>query len=177
MYCIIIVLLISFLLFFYRKPQLNLIQNNEDIVYSPGYGTIMDIIYKDNTIHIPIFLSPLDIHYQIVPIGGVLTDVVYDNTGKFEIAYKVNKSNDNEKVIHTIVNKHGTFKLYQIAGILVRRISYYNNPPKKLITGELLGLIKFGSRVDIIIPDANNFKLNVKKGDKVKGISTILGYY
>ena len=51
MYCIII-LLISFLLFFYRKPQINLIQNNEDVVYSPGYGTIMDIIYKDNKIYL-----------------------------------------------------------------------------------------------------------------------------
>ena len=172
-----ILLLILFLIFFYRKPLIQLLPYNEDVVYSPAYGTIMDIIYKDNTIHIPIFLSPFDIHYQIVPIGGILTDVKYDNTGKFELAYKINKSSKNEKVIHTILNKHGIFKIYQIAGTLVRRITWYNNPIKKLITGELLGLIKFGSRVDIIIPNANKFNINVKKGDKVKGINTILGYY
>jgi|UniRef100_A0A6C0HE89 phosphatidylserine decarboxylase len=173
----VIFLLMLFLIFFYRKPSIKLLPYNEDVVYSPAHGTIMDIIYKNNTVHIAIFLSPFDIHYQIVPITGVLTDVKYDNTGKFELAYKVNKSNKNEKAIHTILNKHGIFKIYQIAGTLVRRIVWYNNPIKKIITGELLGLIKFGSRVDIIIPNANNFKINVKKGDKVKGINTVLGHF
>lgn len=167
-----------FLIFFYRKPTLKIIQYNEDIVYSPGYGTIMDITYnKDNTIRIPIFLSPFDIHYQIYPISGILTNILYDNTGKYELAYKVNKSNKNEKAIHTILNKHGEFKIFQIAGTLVRRISYFNKPITKINTGEFLGMIHFGSRVDIIIPNANRFNLSVKKGDKVSGIETILGYY
>ena len=112
-YCLLIILL--FLIFFYRKPSVMIIRNNEDIVYSPAYGKIMDIIYnKDNTIRIPIFLSPFDIHYQLYPIGGILTNILYDNTGKYELAYKVNKSNQNEKAIHTIINKHGEFKIFQI---------------------------------------------------------------
>lgn len=175
-YCLLIILL--FLIFFYRKPSVMIIRNNEDIVYSPAYGKIMDIIYnKDNTIRIPIFLSPVDIHYQLYPIGGILTNILYDNTGKYELAYKVNKSNQNEKAIHTIINKHGEFKIFQIAGTIVRRINYFNKPITKINTGELLGIIHFGSRVDIIIPNANNFNLNVTKGDRVSGMNTILGYY
>lgn len=175
---ILFLLIIAFLLYFYREPPLNIRPNDEDSVYSPACGTIMDVIYQnDNTVLIPIFLSIFDVHQQTFPVSGVVTDVKYDATGKFNIAYKVNKSNDNEKVIHTLHNKNGTFKIYQIAGLLARRISYYNHPFTKVENGQKLGIIYFGSRVDIIIPNANKFRLSVKKGQKVDGSNTLIGTY
>lgn len=177
----ILILILSFMLFllyFYREPPLNIRYNNEDDVYSPACGTIMDVIHQDdNTILIPIFLSIFDIHQQTFPVSGLISEVKHDETGKFNIAYKVNKSNDNEKVIHTIINKNGTFKVYQIAGLLARRINYYNDPSTRVENGQKLGLIHFGSRVDIVIPRANDFQLRVKKGQKVNGSDTLIGKY
>ena len=175
---ILFLILLAFLLYFYRPSPMNIRPNNEDDVYSPACGTIMDVIHQNNnTILIPIFLSIFDVHRQTFPVSGVITDVQYDATGKFNIAYKVNKSNCNEKVIHTLLNKNGTFKIYQIAGLLARRISYYNQPFAKVESGQDLGIIYLGSRVDIIIPNASNFHLLVKKGQKVDGSNTLLGSY
>jgi phosphatidylserine decarboxylase len=99
------------------------------------------------------------------------------HTGKFELAYELNKSNENEKCIHVINNKHGDFVVYQIAGFLVRRISYYDTLNKEYNSGEKLGLIHFGSRVDLIIPKADVFKLNVKEGDYVSGSESMIGEF
>ena len=174
----VIIAFVAFVAFFFRKPKNIIRLFNEDDVYSPAYGKIMDVIYNnDNTITIPIFLSILDIHYQNFPISGTLIDVQYDNTGIFEIAYKMNKSNMNEKVIHTIVNKNGTFKVYQIAGLIARRINYYNKPICNIENGDKLGIIYFGSRVDIIIPNADKFNLFVNKNDYMSGTHTLLGTF
>ncbi len=175
-------LIIAFLcccyFYFYRKPDIIIRQNEEDHVYSPAYGHIMDIIYQDdNTILIPIFLSITDIHYQTFPVSGKITDVVYDFTGEFHLAYQKNKSDENEKIIHTIENKNGKFQIYQIAGYYTRNIDYYVEPGTKIENGELMGLIHFGSRVDLIIPKADIFNLNVKKGEYVRGSETLIGSF
>lgn len=175
---LLILSIMIFLLYFYREPPMTIRKNDEDHIYSPACGTIMDIIYQsDNTILIPIFLSVFDIHQQTFPVSGLITDVKYDATGKFNIAYKVNKSNDNEKIIHTLKNKNGIFKIYQIAGLLARRINYFNDINTKIENGQKLGLIHFGSRVDIIIPNADRVELKVVKGQKVRGSNTLLGQY
>jgi phosphatidylserine decarboxylase len=171
--------LIAFLLFFYRYPfWLNLQNVDERAVSSPAYGTIMDIRKEDNgDYYIAIFLSPLDIHYQFAPITGEIIDKKYDATGKFELAYELNKSHQNEKAIYTIRSKRGDFKVFQIAGKLVRRISTFCQVGQQVNRGDPLGLIHFGSRVDIIIPNPkNDFQIGVKNGDKVSP-DTILGYY
>jgi phosphatidylserine decarboxylase len=131
----------------------------------------------DNTLYIAIFLSPLDIHYQFFPVSGIVKDIIYDKTGKFELAYELNKSNDNEKCIHVINNRHGDFIVYQIAGFLVRRISYYDKINEKYESGENLGLIHFGSRVDIVIPKADIFQLYVKEGDYMSGSESMIGEF
>ncbi len=177
-YYLIIAVIVLFLAFFYRKPT-NIIRiNNEDDVYAPAHGTIMDIIYNsDNTITIPIYLSLLNNHRQNFPISGNVLDIQYDNTGKFNLAYKINKSNINEKVIHTVINKNGTFKIIQIAGFLAKRISYYDTRNTYVQNGSDLGLIHFGSRVDLIIPNADKFTLFVKKNDITDGTNTLIGKY
>jgi phosphatidylserine decarboxylase len=175
---ILIFVILFFLAFFYRYPTETIREGNVDQVYSPAYGKIMSIKRRDdNTLYIAIFLSPLDIHYQFFPVSGKVKDITYDHTGKFELAYELNKSNENEKCIHVINNKHGDFVVYQIAGFLVRRISYYDTIDKDYNSGEKLGLIHFGSRVDLIIPKADMFKLYVKEGDYVSGSKSMIGEY
>lgn len=180
MFLFIVLFVILLYLFFYRYPNPIIRRNNFDCVYSPAFGKIMKIIRQpDNTLFIAIFLSPLGIHYQFSPVSGTIKDFKYDKTGQFELAYELNKSNNNEKAITTIQNKNGEFKIYQIAGFLVRRISSYmeNYKNTTIESGEAIGLIHFGSRVDIIIPKASEFNLKIKEGDYVNGFNTMLGYY
>jgi len=89
----------------------------------------------------------------------------------------LNKSNKNEKSIYTISNKNGDFIVYQIAGYLVRRISTYGKIGEKVDSGECMGIIYIGSRVDIIIPNSNKFKLLVKENELVRGFNSLLGHY
>jgi phosphatidylserine decarboxylase len=176
---IILILFLSFLLYFYRSPRTKIIHNNFDIIYSPAYGKIININKQEDKIYISIFLRALDVHYQYAPISGKITDIKYDYTGKFNLAYELNKSNQNEKAIYTIENKRGIFEVHQIAGFFVRRISIFAVKGQQIQTGEKLGIIHLGSRVDIIIPikDANKFELYVEEGQQVCGTNTILGKY
>ena len=174
----IIICILLLLAFFYRYPIETIREGSIDQVYSPAYGKIMSIKRrKDNTLYIAMFLSPLDIHYQFFPVSGKVKDIIYDPTGKFELAYELNKSNDNEKCIHVISNKHGDFILYQIAGFLVRRISPYDKVGESYESGECIGIIKLGSRVDLIIPKADVFQLYVKEGDYMSGSESMIGEY
>lgn len=174
---IIILILIIFILYFYRNPKQKISTNNFDIVYSPAYGKIMDIKIDEDKLFIAIFLSPFDVHYQFAPISGEIVNLKYDSTGQFELAYDLNKSKNNEKSIYTIRNKRGDFIIYQIAGNLVRRIETIGKLNQNINSGETLGLIHFGSRVDIIIPNANKFKIMVNKGDYVFGSHSMLGLF
>jgi len=175
---ILIVILILFILWFHRYPMDMRIFDNDDIVYSPAYGRIMKIQYLEgNKLHIAIYLSPTDIHRQYIPINGKIVGKTYDKTGKFALAYKANKSDDNEKYITELETKYGEMKIYQIAGKMVRRISNYMTIGQVVNTGEPMGIIHFGSRVDIIIPNVSLFKLLVKEGDYMKGLDSKIGYY
>jgi phosphatidylserine decarboxylase len=174
----IVIALCLFLAYFFRCPIPKLMPENEDVIYSPAYGRVMKIKHlKNDTVFIAIFLSPADIHYQFAPINGTVRRVTFDYTGEFQLAYHANKSDENEKCITEIQNRHGVFTIYQIAGFLVRRISNYLEPTKPVVTGERMGLIKFGSRVDMILPRASLLKLEVKEGDRVDGTNTVIGRY
>ena len=175
---ILLSIILLLLLWFYRKPLNRTIFVNRDILYSPAYGKILKIQNLiGNKIHIAIFLSPLDIHRQYIPINGKIKDIVYDNTGKFKIAYHFNKSDLNEKYITVLETKYGDMEIYQIAGLLVRRINNYMKIGENVNTGVEMGIIHFGSRVDVILPEASLFKLLVNEGERVNGINSKLGYY
>jgi len=175
---LVVIIIVIFILWFHRHPMNINIFNNDNIVYSPAYGKIMKIQYlQGNNLHIAIYLSPNDIHRQYVPIDGYISDIKYDRTGIFELAYHENKSNKNEKYITELHTKYGKMLIYQIAGKFVRRISNYMKIGTYVNTGTEIGIIHFGSRVDIIIPLASQFKLLVKEGEYMRGINTRLGYY
>ena len=170
--CFIILL---FLIFFYRDPYFKA-SYKDNIISSPSYGTIKSIIKTKDNIHIIIFLGVLDVHIQYYPINGTVINHTYDPSGKFNLAFNLNKSKYNEKMITEIDTKYGQVYVTQIAGYLVRRISCPNKIGQKVNATNKLGMIKFGSRVDLKIP-ANDFNLSCKVGDKVFGGQTILGNY
>ena len=177
---IILIIIVLYMIHFYRTPD-GFDNFNDNVIVSPSYGTVMEILDNSTHYHIAIFLSPMDIHVQYFPCEAVISDIIYDKTGKFKLAYNVNKSRYNEKCIHKLATKFGDIDVYQIAGFLVRRIDYYKNINDKVEAGEKLGIIHFGSRVDITLPkiatDGSVLYLNIKKGDKMMGGRSIIGEY
>lgn len=164
-FSILLFLIACFFIYFYRKPSIQTIrQFNYNLIYSPAFGTIKKVepLPKTNQLFIAIFLSPLDIHYQYMPIRGTVMSIKHDSIGVYHLAFDLEKSKDNEKMIYEIHTKHGTLVLYQIAGFLVHRISTDLEVKKTYETGEQVGMIKFGSRVDLLIPNADRFRLNTK---------------
>jgi phosphatidylserine decarboxylase len=159
----ILVILTVFLIYFYRKPAVQTIRaNNTDTIFSPCFGTVKKIEVLPNTdqLFVAVFLSPLDIHYQYMPVRGKITNIAHDDIGVYHLAFDMEKSRYNEKMIYTIETENGTLILYQIAGFLVRRIVTELEVGNTYETGETVGMIKFGSRVDILIPNASRFALN-----------------
>ena len=170
------------LIYFYREPMINTLNvyMNDTVVLAPAYGVVKKIVYDDNTIHIIIILSVNDIHTQYYPIRGHIKSIEHDPSGKYALAYKLNKSSMNEKNITTIVPKTdigGDVIIIQIAGCFVRRISNVKKTKgSKVEPAEKLGMIKFGSRVDLIIP-RKQFDLKIKEGQYMHGPDTVIGAY
>lgn len=159
----ILVFFALFFIYFYRKPRLQIIRTgNTADMYSPCFGTVKKVEYlpKTNQLFVAVFLSPLDIHYQYMPIRGTIRDIKHDDQGVYHLAFDMEKSKDNEKMIYTIDTANGPLILYQIAGFLVRRIVTDLSVGNTYETGEQLGMIKFGSRVDLLIPNGNRFTIN-----------------
>ena len=167
-----------FSLYFFRDPQR--IPPNTDGFLAPADGKIIQIQdIEDEELgkaqQISIFLSVWNVHSQRVPLSGKVLSREY-NPGKFIAAFKPKASKDNEQTSVLFEGKKGNkFKIKQIAGFIARRIINYMEPEISVQRGERLGFIRFGSRVDIIIP--NNFQLDVSLGDKVTGNQTIMGRF
>lgn len=172
-YYIVIVLLIllSFLLYFFRyEPHTN--RYNDNILVSPANGKITHLEQKNGNYYMSIFLSPLDRHTQIYPINGIVFSRIYDLTGKFGLANYKDKSRFNEKKIHEIMTPHGIVNITQIAGFLPRKITS-SDDLGAVCAGAYLGMIKFGSRVDLKFPD--NIIFLKKQG--ILQIGDVIGYY
>ena len=150
-YIILVLLVIALILLviFYRyKPHDK--RYGDNIIISPAEGTVTYLKQNDDKINISIYLNFLNNHTQIYPVNGLLLKTIYDNTGKFGLANDVRKSRLNEKKIHTIKMENGIeVKISQIAGFFVRRIVSAKNANERVMAGEYLGMIKFGSRVDL----------------------------
>ena len=169
------VLLALFFLWFFRNPPRKIPQG-EGLVVSPADGKLTEVLRvttpEGETIRLSIFLSVFDVHVNRSPISGVLRDVVYQK-GEFLNAMNPASAEKNEQnlaVVEAVEGYSVAFK--QIAGLLARRIVFRPTSGTFLNRGELVGLIKFGSRVDVLLP--GNAELRVRKGDRVKGGSTVL---
>ena len=166
--------------FFFRDPIREIKTPNQDKFLSPADGTILSVKdIEDPDIgpskKISIFLSFFNVHRQWVPLNSKVLNMHY-NPGKYFIAFKEKASLDNEHTSILFKDTHDNpFRIKQIAGFIARRIVNHMKPDLQVEIGQKLGFIKFGSRVEIIVP--NNFEVFVQKGDKVKGCKTILGEF
>jgi len=167
-------ILLLFLLYFYRNPQCSKTFSNDTVV-APSFGTVKAIKKEGDKIHVAIFLSPFDVHQQYYPMNGIVTNRVYDRNGKFDIAFQLDKSRHNEKKIHSILTAHGDITVTQIAGFLVRAIVSDEEICKPVEAGKRFGMIKFGSRVDLELPE-KGLQLYCKVGDKMSR-GKIIGKY
>src|SRR5215472_6486852 len=166
-----------FFLWFFRDPE-RAIPAEPGVIVSPADGKVTAVtgIQLDGKTctRVSIFLSVFDVHVNRSPINGVVRDVVY-KPGKFRNAMDSASADENEQSIVTPEGQNMTLVFKQIAGLLARRIVCTPKPGDTLARGQRVGMIKFGSRTDVIFPAAAT--LSVKVGDHVKGGSSILAQY
>lgn len=160
-----------FMAFFFRDPN-RVPPSDPNVVVAPADGKVTRIESQPQGSVVSIFLSPLDVHINRSPIPGRIVDVLY-SPGKFLIATSEQASLVNEQNALTIQGDRITVVCKQIAGILARRIVCWKRKGDNLGLGERFGMIKFSSRTDVLLPD--NVTLTVKKGDRVRGGTTVIG--
>ena len=169
-----------FVVYFFRDPERTVLSESGMLV-APGDGRIVLIdtlashpFVGPNTIQISIFLSVFDVHVNRVPASGRIEYVKY-HPGRFMPAYLDKASLDNEQTeigMNTDCGRPVTFK--QIAGILARRIVCRLSEGDEVGVGSRFGMIKFGSRVDLLVPADS--RITVQVGDQVRGGETVMGY-
>jgi phosphatidylserine decarboxylase len=169
--------LLVFIISFFRIPKRPLTVR-EDAIVAPADGKVVaieevqaDEYFTDRRIQISIFMSPLNVHVNRNPVGG---EVIYSqyNKGKYLVAWHPKSSAENER--HSVAYRKDGKELLvkQIAGALAKRIINYLKAGQQVKQSDEMGFIKFGSRVDVLVPlDA---RINVKIGDKPKGGVTVL---
>jgi phosphatidylserine decarboxylase len=169
-------LLAFFFLWFFRDPERTIPQEAGAVV-SPGDGKVTDVspvtTGSETQTRISIFLSVFDVHVNRSPVTGIIRDVRYQR-GQFLNAMNKVSAEQNEQNIVTLEADGQKIIFKQIAGLLARRIVFYPKAGDRLERGQRVGLIKFGSRVDLLV-DASA-RVTVKVGDRVKGGASVLAY-
>jgi phosphatidylserine decarboxylase len=169
-------LLAFFFLWFFRDPE-RVIPNDAGAVVSPGDGKVTDVatvpVGGEQRLRISIFLNVFNVHVNRSPITGMIRHVKYQR-GKYLNAMNLTSAELNEQNIVTVEGEEQTVVFKQIAGLLARRIVFYPKVGDRLERGQRVGLIKFGSRVDVLMNASA--RPNVKLGDHVKGGETVLAY-
>jgi phosphatidylserine decarboxylase len=167
-------LLAAFFLWFFRDPE-RVVPAGAGLVISPADGKVTDVSATQlNGVactRISIFLNVFDVHVNRAPISGVIKSAVYKK-GRLANAMNEASADENEQNIVTMEGEGMTVVFKQIAGLLARRIVFNHKPGETLARGQRVGLIKFGSRTDVIFPQPA--EIRVKLGDRVKGGSSIL---
>jgi len=167
-------LLGAFFLWFFRDPE-RPIPTLPGAIVSPGDGKVTDVslVTPGGTPRnrISIFLSVFDVHVNRSPIAGVIRDVRCQR-GKFLNAMQPNSAEENEQNIVTVEGEGRTVIFKQIAGLIARRIVFNFKVGDHVARGQRVGLIKFGSRVDVLFD--RDAAIQVKRGDRVRGGATVL---
>ena len=168
------------IVYFFRVPKRK-IKTSKNVVFAPCDGKIVQIreveeteFFKQKKILVSIFMSPLNVHSNHYPIDGNVVYTKY-HPGKFLVAWNPKSSTKNERSSVVIENTKISVLVRQIAGALARRIVTYSKRNEQVISGEELGFIKFGSRVDLYLPLST--EINVKLNEKVKAKISIIAKY
>jgi len=173
-WCVAPVLLAAFFLWFFRDPQ-RTIPTGAGLIVSPGDGKVTETVTistpEGPRQRISIFLSVFNVHVNRAPIGGLLTRVHYQK-GQYLNAMNPASADRNEQNVVTVRGDGFEVTFKQIAGLLARRIVFNPVEGERVQRGQRVGLIKFGSRVDVILPaDAT---ITVKVGQTVQGGASVL---
>jgi len=165
-------------LLFFRDPKKRSIPKEGEIL-SPSYGTVVEVVeveepsfLKQKGIRVGIFLSVFDVHINYAPISGRVTHLKHEK-GKFKNALKAEAAVVNECNWVGIQSDQGVILVKQIAGMIARRIVCFLKNGSELQAGEKIGLIQFGSRVDVWLPQGT--RICVAKGERVQGGVTVIG--
>lgn len=162
---------------FFRDPPRD-IPKGEGLLLAPADGTVVQVIpylgdeLQEPATQVSIFLSIFNVHINRIPFPAVVETVEY-KPGTFRPAWESEASTGNEQNLIMLKAPEGRLLVKQIAGLIARRVVCRVIPGQKLEAGERFGLIRFGSRVDLIVPA--RAELSVKRGDRVKGGITVMG--
>ncbi len=179
-------LLVSIILFFlvlqfFRNPKV-IVSENESLVYAPADGKVVVVEETSETEYfdaprrqISIFMSPINVHINRNPVSGVIKFFKY-HAGKYLVAWHPKSSKENEHTTLVVETGSGTeVMIRQIAGAMARRIKCYVSKGDMVKQGEVFGFIKFGSRVDVLLPPEAQVEVNV--GDKTRAGRTVLAKF
>ncbi len=163
---------------FFRNPQVISVQN-ENHILAPADGKVVVIeevveeeYFKSKKTQVSIFMSPINVHVNRNPVSGIVSYLRY-HPGKYLVAWHPKSSTQNERTTVVVKMKNDLEVMFrQIAGAVARRIKFYVNEGDTVEQGHEFGFIKFGSRVDVLLP--GNFEIKVKIGDSTTGGKTIL---
>ncbi|HCK67919.1 MAG TPA: phosphatidylserine decarboxylase family protein [Nitrospina sp.] len=170
--------LFLFVTWFFRDPERSIPEDPNAIV-SAGDGRVVEIVQEKDPLldgvytRVSVFLNVFNVHVNRVPIAGKIQATRY-NPGKFLNAASHKASLDNEQSAILLNNGHVTILVKQIAGLIARRIVCWAEEGDEYQRGQRFGLIRFGSRVDIFLPEGTDIKVEI--GDIVSGGSSIIGY-
>ena len=169
-----------FIISFFRIPARKLTVDADKVI-CPADGKVVVIeeitdteYFKDRRVQVSIFMSPANVHVNRNPMAGLVKYSQY-HAGKYLVAWNPKSSTENERHSVVIENAKGIILVKQIAGALAKRICNYLTPGQKVKQGEELGFIKFGSRVDVLLP--LNAKISVELNQVVKGGVTELAVF
>jgi len=171
-------ILLGFVVYFFRLPPYTMGIVNEDMIISPASGKIVAIetvneseYFKDKRIQVSVFMSPANVHVNWSPVDGIVKYLKY-HPGDYLVAWHPKSSTQNERFTTVIGNEGFDILVRQIAGKVARKIENYLKEGESVIKGKELGFIKFGSRVDVFLP--LHAKIEVNLNEKVDVGKTII---
>lgn len=177
----VVIALFAIIVYFFREPR-RVPPSDPDVVLAPADGKVVAIESVHEREHldgmrtqVSIFMSPLNVHVNWYPVAGEVSYFKY-HPGRYLVAWHPKSSTDNERTTVVVKHpRHGEVLFRQIAGALARRICTYARPGDPVEQGAEFGFIKFGSRVDVLLPTAA--EVTVSLGDRVRGAGTVIARF
>jgi len=174
---VVLVCLALFVFSFFRDPE-RTIPAEPGAIVSPGDGRVVVVTDEENAgrpgKRISIFLAVWNVHVNRAPAAGVITKMEY-RPGKFLAAMRERASMENEQNVFTLSSEAGDMVFKQIAGLIARRVVSWKQEGERVARGERIGLVRFGSRVDVWLP--KDAEILVRVGENVKGGSSVLALW
>ncbi len=163
-------LVAAFCLYFFRDPEREI--PSGPVAVSPADGKVVAVKAEGPRVQrVSIFLNIFDVHVNRTPIAGVISEVKYQK-GCFRVASKEECSTVNEQNVVTVEGDGTSVVFKQIAGLIARRIVFTRKPGDRVATGERIGLIKFGSRMDVLF--GPEWEITVRPGERVSAGSSVI---